>query len=242
MKDREQKHFDRISEKYHKASDSWKIIYEQIEERINPLITDRVVLDVGNGGMFAYDLDRPSRILVMDVSVDMLSSISDARVTKIVSDARDMCTIENDSVDVIIFVLVLHHISGNNLHESIKTLEGILSEARSKLRPGGHLVVAEALLSPILFRVQKWCFQLTRAILHRLGVSMIFFCTQAILAENIAKVFEINYQDIETTDLNLEGWLDPLGGCFPGLIKIPVSMQPWDFRLMIAKKTSYDNH
>lgn len=234
MKDREQKHFDRISEKYHKASDSWKIIYEQIEKRINPLITDKVVLDVGNGGLFAYDLARPSQILVMDVSANQLSSICDTRITKIVSDAREMRTIENGSVDVIIFVMVLHHISGNSFCESIETLEGILSEARSKLRPGGHLVVAEALLSPVLFRVQKLCFQLTRSILHRFGVSMVFFCTQTILAERIAKVFEIELQEIETTDLNLKGWVDPLGGCFPGLIKIPASMHPWDFKLMIA--------
>ncbi|HEY8097158.1 MAG TPA: class I SAM-dependent methyltransferase, partial [Methylobacter sp.] len=236
MKSEEQKHFDRIAKNYQKASGTWEMLYEQIEERINSLVTDQVVLDIGNGGRFAYDLSLPSQIIVTDISADMLFSINDPNIIKIVSDARNMHEIENNSVDVIIFVLVLHHINGNNIHQSIETLEGVLSEARSKLRPGGCLVVAEALLSPMLFKLQCFLFQLTRSFLHLFGISMIFFFTQDLLAKRIAKVFQIEPRDIETSSLSIKGWLDPLGGSFPGLIKIPVAIQPWIFRLMIATR------
>lgn len=236
MKSEEQDHFDRISSNYQKASASWEMLYEQIEERINPLITNQVVLDIGNGGRFAYDLSLPKQIIASDISAEMLSSISDPNITKVVSDARNMHAIENNSVDVIVLVLVLHHINGNSIRQSIETLEGVLSEARSKLRQGGHLVVAEALLSPALFQLQCFCFQLTRHLLHRFGISMIFFFTRTLLAGKIAQVFQIEPREVETTSLTLKGWLDPLGGSFPGLIKIPASIQPWDFRLMTATK------
>jgi ubiquinone/menaquinone biosynthesis C-methylase UbiE len=236
MKSEEQEHFDRISNNYQKASASWETLYEQIAERINSLITGKVILDIGNGGRFAYDLSLPKQVSAMDVSADMLSSISDPRIIKLVSDARNMHVIENSSVDIVIFVLVLHHINGKNIHQSIETLEDVLSEARSKLRPGGHLVVTEALLSPMLYRLQSIGFQLTRSFLRAFGIPMIFFYTKALLAEKIAQAFQIDPQDIETTSLSINGWLDPLGGSFPGLIKIPASMQPWDFRLMIATK------
>lgn len=236
MNSEEQEHFDRISSNYQKASASWEMLYEQIAERINSLITDKDVLDIGNGGRFAYDTRLPRKIFAMDVSADMLASINDPNIIKIVSDARNMNSIENNSVDVIILMLVLHHINGDNISQSLETLEGVLSEARSKLRPGGHLVVAEALLSPALYRLQSFCFQLTRWLLQRFGISMIFFFTRSLLAGRIAQIFQIDPQDIETTSLSLKGWLDPLGGSFPGLIKIPAAIQPWDFRLMIATK------
>lgn len=232
-----QKHFDRISESYQSASDSWATLYEQIKNRINPLITGKVVLDVGNGSRFSYDVNLPSQIIATDISSEMLSKVNGPNIKSLVCDARSMKGIIDDSVDVVIFVLVLHHINGCSVRHSISTLDEVLSEAYVKLRNGGHLVVVEGLLSPALYRLQCCCFQLTHIFLRRFGVSMIFFFTKSLMMERIARVFHIEPRDIESVGLSVEGWLDPLGGSFPGLIKIPASIQPWDFRLMIVTKT-----
>jgi ubiquinone/menaquinone biosynthesis C-methylase UbiE len=223
MNQQNQKHFDDISDRYERAALSWREIYEQVEARINPLLKDKVVLDVGNGGHFAYDLHLPRRVIAMDVAPAMLDKIQEPSVEKVVGDAQDMEVIEDESVDIVIFQLVLHHINGPNVKETIELLEKILAEARRKIRPGGHLVVTEVLLSPWLFRLESGLFRATRFILSRFSVPMIFMFTQPILRERIARVFRIEPREVETVPIRLTTWADPLGGSFPGLIKLP----PW---------------
>ncbi len=101
-----QKHFDSIANQYQNAADSWQAIYDQMEARINPIVRDKVVLDVGNGGRFAYDTDLPSQVIAMDISPSMLEKIDDPKIVKIVGDATEMETVEDESVDIIIFLLV----------------------------------------------------------------------------------------------------------------------------------------
>ncbi|NET52742.1 MAG: class I SAM-dependent methyltransferase [Merismopedia sp. SIO2A8] len=129
MNDTSQQHFDRISARYQRAADSWQEIYEQIETRINPIVEGKVVLDVGNGGRFAYDTSLPSQVIAMDIAPSMLDKIDNPKIVKVVGDARDMQTIDDQSVDIIVFLLVLHHINGCNVKDSINTLDKVLSSA-----------------------------------------------------------------------------------------------------------------
>ncbi len=231
-----QKHFDSIANQYQNAADSWQAIYDQMEARINPIVRDKVVLDVGNGGRFAYDTDLPSQVIAMDISPSMLEKIDDPKIVKIVGDATEMETVEDESVDIIIFLLVLHHINGTSVKRSLETLDRVLSLARTKIRPGGSLIITEALLSPLLFRIQCFLFPLTRFILNRFNVGSIFFFSLPLLRERIAQKFELEKNDCEIVKLRLTGWFDPVGGSFPGLIKIPAWLSPYDFRLAIAPR------
>lgn len=231
-----QQHFDKISSQYQSAADSWKAIYEQMEARINPIIKDKVVLDVGNGGRFAYDTSLPRRVIAMDISPSMLEKIGDPKIVKVVGDARDMEAVDDESVDIIIFLLVLHHINGSSVRESLETLDKVLSLARCKIRPEGYLIVTEALLSPLLFRIQCFFFPLTRFVLSQFGVGMIFFFSLPLLRERISQKFHLETRECEIVRLGLKGWFDPIGGSFPGLLKIPAWLSPYDFRLTIAHR------
>lgn len=236
VKDISQKHFDSISRKYQRAADSWQELYEQIEARIDSLVKDKVVLDIGNGGRFAYDTSLPRQVMAMDIAPSMLDRIQDPKIVKVVGDARDMETIDDESLDIIIFLFVLHHINGANVRESLETLTEVLSSSRCKLRPGGRLIVAESLLSPLLFRIQCFLFPLTKFFLGRFGVSPIFFFSLPLLAKAISQNFRLAANEIEVQNLQLEEWVDPLGGSFPGLIQIPAWLHPLKFRLAIATK------
>jgi SAM-dependent methyltransferase len=236
MKEVNQQYFDKISSRYQRAADSWQEIYEQMEARINPLIEGKVVLDIGNGGRFAYDTSLPSRVIAMDIAPTMLDKIEDPKIVKVVGDGRDMQTIEDESVDIIIFLLVLHHINGSSVRESFDTLDKVLSLARRKIRPGGYLIVTEALLSHLLFRIQRFFFPLTRFVLSRFGVGMIFFFSLPLLRKRISQKFQLETNDCETIKLRLKGWFDPIGGSFPGLLKIPAWLSPYDFRLIIVPR------
>lgn len=233
---RNQTHFDNISKKYQRAADTWSMIYESVRQRLDPIVEGKEVLDVGNGGQFAYDTDLAEKVTAMDIASHMMDGITDPKIAKIVGDARNMDIIEDESCDAIVFLLVLHHINGTNVDASLDTLRSVVSASFRKLRPGGYLIVTEALLSGFLYRLQSMAFQIMQFILGRFGVSMIFFFTLPIMRKALASEFKVSPESIEVIPLKLEGWLDPLGGSFPGLIKIPASVQPWDFTLLIVQK------
>lgn len=229
-------HFNCISDKYQEAAKSWDIIYKCAGSSLKPLVKDAVVLDVGNGGRFAYDPDSCRKVIAMDISPRMLENIDDDKVVKVVGDARDMEGIEEECVDVIVFILSLHHINGNSVQESLKILDQVLNAAREKLRIGGHLVIAEGLLPKPVYSLQAWLFKVEQYILRRLGAPMVFFYSRKILTAHIAKSFGIHPREVEEIPIRLEEWIDPFGGSFPGLIKLPPWLSPYDFRVLIAER------
>ncbi|HRY31991.1 MAG TPA: class I SAM-dependent methyltransferase [Bacteroidales bacterium] len=235
-KTREHQHFEGISDKYQSAADTWSMMYDLIQERLDQIVKGRDVLDVGNGGKFSYDTRLPRRIIAMDISPAMMKCITDPGIEKLVGDARNMNIVADASVDIIVFQLVLHHIHGASLSESIDTLDSILRSSFQKLRPGGSLVIIEGLLSKSAYRIQASLFQLTLWILGRFGVSMIFFYNLSLFKKHVKSVFRVSDDDFEVVPLRLTGRIDPLGGSFPGLIKIPARLHPLNFTLLIIKK------
>jgi SAM-dependent methyltransferase len=229
-------HFDRISGRYQAASDSWGGLYEQVARYLNPLVEGKVVLDVGNGGRFAFDTSLPAGIIALDVSPAMLERITDPRVVKVVSDAQDMEAVAEGSIDVVCCQLVLHHITGESPGASVEVLERVIASAFRRLRPGGRLVIVEALLGRFLYAAQVVAFPAVRLLLRRFGVSMIFFFRQDLLRERMARAFSRAPSDVQTVRLRLSGWIDPLGGSFPGVLRVPAWLQPWDFRVISVTK------
>jgi len=191
-------------------------------------------MDVGNGGHFAYDVSTPRRVIATDISRVILEHIEDPRIEKLVGDARDLSGVEDDSLDVILFVFSLHHMAGSNVRDSFETLDRILASAGRVLRPGGHLIFAEPVLGPVLFRVERLVFPLLRWFLKRKGVDMIFFYSAKELIQRAAASIGISDRQVESNRLPVEGWIDPLGGSFPGVLRIPAWLHPLRYQLFIV--------
>ena len=224
----EREHFDRISERYERAAESWQTIYDRVEAHLNPLVGERRVLDVGSAGEFPYDTSLAREVVALDISPSMLGGIDAPNVVTRVGDARSMPGIEDDSMDVVLFILSLHHINGRGARESFETLDRVLASARRALRPGGHLVVVAPVLPSWLIPLEAVCFRLTRAVLGRFGVPMIFFYSLRHLRRRLAHHFSVQEAAIGVERIVVEGRIDPLGGSFPGLIRIPNWMHPFE--------------
>ena len=231
----EREHFDRIAGRYEQASHSWQSIYDQLEGRLNPLVAGRRVLSVGSGANFGYDTSLPAQTIALDISPSMLDAIDRPDVVKRVGDARELRSIGDASIDVVLFVLSLHHINGPSVRDSLETLERVFAAARRVLRPGGHLVVVESVVPRWYFALERLLFPLTRRLLGRFGVSMIFLYPLPVLERQIAAHLQVEATEIERLRLDVDERIDPFGGSFPGWVSVPARYLPGGYYLVVAR-------
>jgi len=225
-------HFDAIADAYHhEAAGAQQAVYDDIAAWISPLIAGKTVLEVGNGGKFAYDTALPSTLMALDVSEKMLAKISDPRVLRVVGDALEMQAVEDHTIDIVVLSLVLHHIVGRTRHESIALLHRVLASARRVVRPGGYVLVTESVATPPLSIFQRIAYPLTHAFLAP-RVGMVYFFSATELKAAFQAVF--GTITLETRLHPITGWIDPLPGTFPGRIKIPAWAFPTRFRSYLA--------
>ena len=215
-------HFDAISARYARSETTLKPVYDAAREELDRRVFGRDLLDVGGGGMAPYDLSRPASVTALDLSPAMLER-TPAGVRRTVGDARRM-PFADASFDAVLFNLSLHHIErpGEALAEAVRVL-----------RPGGELLVYEPVLSPALFALERAAAPLTRAILAAFGVPMVLFQSRASLR---ALVETACPGRAFMTETRLEGWSDPLGGTFPGLLLLPPALMPTRFVLARASR------
>ena len=166
----------------------------------------------------------------------MLSRIQEPGIMKIVSDARDLSAIKDSSIDVILFFLSIHHINGPSVKDSLATLDSILQSAFTKLKKEGILIIAEPTLPTFLFYLETFSFYLVKGLLALKKVPMMFFYNASVLRKRVANNFGVPEDKINLTYLPIEGFVDPMGGSFPGLIKIPGWLCPTRYYLVKAVK------
>ena len=238
MKKDNQLHFDSIADKYEISALSWESIYQESRRILTPLISRKSVLDVGNGGKFIYDSSKAEKIIAMDISPKMLESLDQPNLVKVVDDAKTMSSIENSSVDVVVLGLVLHHINSEDVDATVNGFKKIIYNAHTKLREGGTLVIMEACPNRVLFWLQKLLFKLNRRFFSILDVPMVFFYSEQAIRKYLNQLFQPPYDDhIQVFDLEFSGWIDPLGGTLPGLIKIPGHLHPLKHKVFIVNFT-----
>ena len=227
-------HFNTIKDKYFENIGDKKSLYNETKKIINPIIKDKVILDIGSGGHLFYDYSISKKTIILDLSIEMLNSIEDTNLVKINQDARNMSKVNDDSIDIILIIFALHHINGKNYKESLASLEKTLKESCKKLNQNGEIFIIEPILNKYLFFLEKILYKLTYIVLQKLKTDMVFFYNENIVKNNILSVFKRSTLTIST--IKISGWFDPLLGTFPGIIKIPSFLMPTSMKVFHLKK------
>jgi SAM-dependent methyltransferase len=191
---------------------------------------------VGNGGIFPYDKTLASAVAVLDISAEMLGRTPSDGVRKILADARAMKDCADESFDVVLFNLSLHHIAADSYAKTEAGLCLALAEGWRTLRPGGDLIVYEPVLGSVLHALEKVLFRPVRTALALAGVPMVFFQSRASLKRLLAEAGGLKPAAIAVSAPPVSGWSDPLGGTFPGRILLPTALYPTRFELFRARK------
>lgn len=136
--------------------------YVILRSHINKVLTGiDNLLDIGNGGVFDYDVSLVPNIVGLDLFLDKLPSsfARPANVTLKTGSALDIPE-TNESYDGVLMVMLIHHLVGQDVATTIKNVETAISEAHRVLKPGGKMIIVESCVPSWFYRFEKWVFPL----------------------------------------------------------------------------------
>lgn len=218
-------HFDRLAPHYAGGRGGLEPLYAAARPRLDALAKGRDVLDVGGGGVIPYDAASAASVTALDLSPAMLARLPAGQARPVRGDARAM-PFADASFDLVLFNLSLHHVEGADGGAAA------LSEAWRVLRPRGDLAVHEPVAGPLGMRL----LGPASALLSALGGGPVSLRNRAALAALMAQPGGLPAGSVSATPLAPRGWADPLGGTFPGLLRLPLWLHPTRFELLTLRK------
>jgi len=165
--------------------------YENIRTAINLHIDGlENLVDIGNGGVFAYDTNLVKKITAIDLFLDSLDfSKYPKNVILRQGDALNL-EVPETFYDAVIFVMLIHHLVGENVKDTHENLTRCISEAHKVLKPGGKLIIVESCVPSWLYKAEKILFPISNYLISKfLTHPMAFQYTSDMVANKILEFF-----------------------------------------------------
>lgn len=135
--------------------DTYKAIRGSINEAIQGI--DRL-LDIGNGGVFDYETSIVGSIVALDLFLNDLPASFTCPPNVILRTGSALAIPEPDeSFDGVLIAMLIHHLIGRTVKESIDNIHRVVREAFRVLRPGGRLIIVESC-------VPRWFYVFERTV------------------------------------------------------------------------------
>jgi len=119
------------------------------------------LLDVGNGGVFAYDTSLAREIVGVDLCFEETPRRVGENVTLRRGDALALGE-PDGAYDVVVQSGLLHHLVGGDADATLENVRRAVDEAHRVLAPGGRLVVMESCVPAPAFAIERRLFPALR--------------------------------------------------------------------------------
>lgn len=190
--------------------------YRRIHESTNEALKGcRHLLDIGNGGVFDYNTQIVDSIVAVDLFFDELP-ISAKRPSNVVFKTGSALSIPeaNASFDSVLMVMVLHHLVGATVRESLENARQAMREAFRVLAPGGKLIIIESCVPSWFYSFERVVFPLATVIINSAISHPVTLQYPATLVANILKDIGTN-RSFEMTRIPKGNWVLQYGFKFP---------------------------
>lgn len=143
--------------------------YSFIRETVNEAVAGaQSMLDIGNGGVFDYDTSLARHIVGLDLFLDALPENYVCPPNVVLKHGNALALPEADaSHDAVLMVMLLHHLVGKTVAESLRNVEVAISEAWRVLIPGGKLVIIESCVPQWFYAFERMIFPLAAAVIGK---------------------------------------------------------------------------
>jgi SAM-dependent methyltransferase len=116
------------------------------------------LLDIGNGGVFIFPIDRIPHVEAIDVFAEESFS---ARYPAVKWRAMNVLDLEDESrFDIVIAINCLHHVIGNSVAQCYQNLNRIFEAVAKAVKPGGKVVLIESTVPAWFLWIYKPIFMI----------------------------------------------------------------------------------
>jgi SAM-dependent methyltransferase len=188
------------------------------------------LLDIGNGGVFDYDINLIPDIVALDLFLKDIDTSAYPSFVSFKTGSALNIPEANESFDGVIMVMLLHHLVGKSVDESLNNVRVAIHEAIRVLEPGGKLIVVESCVPTWFYTFEKAIFPLASKIINWLLSHPV---TIQYPVDLIAEIASADSSHIEILRIPKGRWVLQYGYKFPSMLT-PVN----PYRLIIRKPNS----
>jgi ubiquinone/menaquinone biosynthesis C-methylase UbiE len=192
--------------------------YAAIRARVNESLSGvGRLLDIGNGGVFDYDVTLAASVTALDLFLDQLDHAAVPAHVRFVTGSALSLPIPDGAFDAVVINMLLHHLVGRTVEASIENVQRALSEALRVLRPGGRLVLIESCVPSWFYRLERVAF---RPASRMIGFVTSHPVTLQFPAETVAGYLSAVAGRVDVTRIPKGRWVLQYG------VKVPAVLTP----------------
>ncbi len=158
-----QTHFDSYQSMV-ESLDTYKNIFRVVNKEVAGIPS---LIDIGNGGVFAYDPQLVSKITAVDLFLDNLDPKKYPNNVSLKQGNALALNEPDNSYDGTLMVMLIHHLAGIDCVSTENNLPQCLQECFRILKPGGKLIIVESCVPAWLYWMEKMLFPVTNFLISK---------------------------------------------------------------------------
>jgi len=144
--------------------DTYKNIFLAINKEVEGIDS---LIDIGNGGVFAYKPELVNKITAVDLFLDALDASKYPPNVELKQGTALALKEPDDHYDAVLLVMLIHHLVGVNASQTEKNLDKCLHECHRVVKPGGKLIIMESCVPVWFYFLEKVLFPVLNVLISK---------------------------------------------------------------------------